>query len=113
MLKVSEMKYKIFIYVILFLTIAGAVAAPQSTEWAKVTFYGTGWSSDSVRVTLNAPFVSNGCTGFDGYVTDPNDTGNHAHQSALLMAFAASKDVQIVVDGCYNTRPKIIGVYVR
>ena len=104
---------KLFMAVGLILVSMGALSAAQSTDWGKVTFYGTGWSQDSIRIQTIAPFITNGCAVADGYATDPNDTGNHAHQSALLMAFAASKDVQIVVDGCYNSRPKIIGVYVK
>ena len=91
-------------------------ANPQSTDWGKITFYGTDWAEDQVRVQTTAPFINPtpGCANTDGYMTDSTEAGNHAQQSALLAAFAAGKEVQIILEGCNSvSRPRIIGVYVR
>jgi hypothetical protein len=100
---------------LIFLASSASQAAPQNTDWGKVTLYATGWSADLIRVQTTAAFINQGCTYTDGYVTDSSDPGNHTHQSALLAAFTAGKDVVITIDGCTSAaqRPKIIGVTVR
>ncbi len=86
--------------------------SPTNTQSGTITLYSTGWSADEVRVMTTAPFVANGCSATDGYVTSPSDPGNHAHQAALLAAFIAGKNVYLTVSGCFQNRPQIIGVTV-
>jgi hypothetical protein len=85
-----------------------------NTGYQTITDYRVGWSGDDVRVMTTGTFVSNGCPGFSGsdpaYITNPADPGNHAYQAALLAAFVTGKKVSIWVQGCYQSRPQIIGV---
>jgi hypothetical protein len=84
-----------------------------STQQGTITFYGVGWSANTVRVQTTAPPMNPGsCTGTDGYMTNPSDSGNQAYQAALLSAFLAGKNVVLILQGCTSNRPQIIGVYV-
>ena len=78
-----------------------------------INSYMTGWSVDAAKVTTTAPFVGLGCGGTDGYYTNPTDSGNHAHQSALMSAYLSGHPVVLYISGCYQSRPQIIGVWVQ
>src|SRR2546427_12933983 len=83
---------------VLLCSLVSAAFAQTTTGAGVITSYNTGWSSDQVRVTTTAPFSNpSSCTTPDGYVTNPADPGNHAHQAALLSAFLAGKTVQLVI----------------
>jgi hypothetical protein len=83
-----------------------------ATDIGTITRYTAGWGDDQVLVSTTAPAVANGCNDSDGYITNPNTPGNHAFQAALLAAFLSGKHVQLVLQGCWNDRPQIIGVNV-
>ena len=54
------------------------------------------------------------CTTNDGYVVQGIEPGTYeAHTSALLAAYIAGKEAQVVLHAteCVSNRPKIIGVY--
>lgn len=110
-------KYKITTLLLTILTFSficlSGSANAANTAKGKITFYGTGWTVNSVRVKTTAPFVGQPCaTRNDGYHTDPAQSGNATHQAALLMAYQNKKWVQLILEGCYAGVPKIIGVYV-
>ena len=98
--------------------------APQYTAWGHVTALETGWSQDTMSITLDptVPFVNgsvplppNGiqipCSVTNaGYALDPADPGVKAHEAALLTAFAGRKRVRLLVLGCVFNKPKVIGV---
>ena len=90
-------------------------AAATQTSWGKIILHMTGWGVDDVRVQLTGAVINPAnCSIPDGYMTDETDSGNHAHQSALLAAYASGKDVSVVIDGCNSVgRPKIVGVGLR
>jgi hypothetical protein len=92
-------------------TIATAQAGIATTQPGTITLYATGWFADQVRVETTASFVPNGCfPDTDGYITNPSDPANLAHQAALLGAFLAGKTVVLQLQGCYIGRPQILGV---
>lgn len=98
---------------LLFVFLSGmSNAAPVGTARGKITLFATGWNVNSFRVATSAPFTDIGCGAIDGYIASPADPANAAHRDALLMAWQNNKFVSFVVDGCYASRPKIIGVYV-
>ena len=85
--------------------------AQSVVSWGTITSYNTGWLADSIRVTTTAPTTNpQNCPTLDGYVTSPSDPGNRASQAALLTAFVSGKSVSLVISGCYQGRPQIIGV---
>ena len=87
---------------------------PQTgTQPGTINYYSTGWFADQVLVRTTAPFVNPAnCPSLDGYLTNPADPANVAHQAALLGAYLAGKTVVIVVvnNQCYIGRPQILGV---
>ncbi len=100
------------IVAILIICLSGSINAANTAK-GKITFYGTGWKVNTVRVQTTAPFVGQSCgIRTDGYHTDPAQSGNATHQAALLMAYQNKKWVQLILEGCYAGVPKIIGVYV-
>ena len=83
----------------------------------KITAYKTGWSTHQVSVQIEGATYNeiSECQGLVGYVVkkDPgNLEGYNTHVSALLAAFISDKRVQLILSGCVNNRPKIIGVTV-
>jgi hypothetical protein len=65
----------------------------------------------SMRVATTAPFLNpEGCSTFDGYITDPADSGTPLYHAILLQAFQTQKRVSLAISGCFLGRPRIIGV---
>lgn len=92
---------------------AVANAAVNGTPTGTITFLTSGWSANSMRVQLSAPFFNpEGCPAFDGYITDPADPGTNLYHSILQGAFLSGKSVWLTISGCFAGRPKIIGVNV-
>lgn len=88
-----------------------ADAAVNVTAVGHINFLTSGFSSNSMRVTLDVPFSNpEGCAATDGYITDPADSGAPLFHSIMLAAFLSGKPVSLVISGCFATRPKIIGV---
>ena len=90
--------------------VAHAQTTIVATDVGTITGYTVGWDADQVLVSTTAPALANGCAASDGYITNPSAAGNHTYQAALLAAFLSGKHVQLVLRGCYNDRPQIIGV---
>ena len=98
--------------------------APQYTVWGHVSALETGWSQDTMSITLDptVPFLNGSvpllpnniplpCTVTNaGYALDPADPGVKVHEAALLSALASRKWVRLVVLGCVFNKPKVIGV---
>ncbi len=91
-----------------------ATATALYSDWGTIIAYRTGWYFDQIHVTTTAPIVNpSGCANADGYMTSPTDSGNKAHQAAILTAFTAGFQIKIVVEGCVEGRPKIIGTHIE
>jgi hypothetical protein len=97
---------------------------PQYTAWGHVSALETGWSQDTMSITLDptVPFLNGSvpippnniplpCSVTNaGYALDPADPGVKVHEAALLSALASRKWVRLVVFGCVFNKPKVIGV---
>jgi hypothetical protein len=49
----------------------------------------------------------------DGYIVDSTLPGAQLLQSILITAYSSNQDVMLVIDGCVQSRPAVIGVYVQ
>lgn len=88
-----------------------ALAAPSISSTGYITFLAGGWTSPNVRITMDFAFYNPAsCSNTDGYMTDTLDSGINLFNSMLLSAFMARRKISIVVDGCTQGRPRIIGV---
>lgn len=97
------------------LTSSPLSAVPHHTASGHVTFFGAGWNEENARVQLDIPFENpESCPASDGYITDPStQSGIALLNSTLLTAFSTNVAVVIVIDGCYLSRPRIIGVHLQ
>jgi hypothetical protein len=83
----------------------------QSTTWGHITLYSAGWTVAAARVQLDTTFYNpEGCSYTDGYIIDPTSGGASLFASVLLTAYSMHQHVLVTVDGCYSSRPKIIGI---
>jgi hypothetical protein len=104
---------------------------PKYSEFGNITGLETGWSDDTMSVRLDAPFVNSATVEFSpvvtqtggggvdfkpcsttnaGYALDPKDPGVKVHEAVLLSAFLARRKVQVLVEGCVFSKPRIIAV---
>ena len=91
-------------------------ANPEWSGWFTITALQAGWFVDQVLVFPNAPLVNPGgeCTIVNnGYTTDRNDSGHTLFHTMLLGALVNTREVNLVLYGCFEGRPKIISVSVR
>jgi hypothetical protein len=89
-----------------------AEAAPVETPSGYITFMGGGWTFASSRVQTTFAFTNPAaCTATDGYSVDANDAGHDLFNAMLLTAFTGHIKVSLIIDGCSQNRPHIIGVY--
>ena len=94
------------------------------TAWGHVTALETGWSDDTMSITLDpsVPFVNShqadaslGGAKFcsvttAGYALDPKDPGVKAHEAVLLAAYIAGKKVRLLISACVFNKPRVIAV---
>lgn len=89
-------------------------ATPVEVPWAKLTFLGGGWTSSTLRVKTTGTFSNPAaCPMTDGYIVDSTLPGAQLLQSILITAYSTNQDVMLVIDGCVQSRPAVIGVYVQ
>jgi hypothetical protein len=98
------------------------VQVPEYTAWGHVSALETGWSQDTMSITLDptVPFVNGSepvvgvlvpCSVTNaGYALDPADPGVKVHEAALLSGLASRKWVRLLVLGCVFNKPKVIAV---
>ena len=87
--------------------------AQVSSAFGNIVYIGSGWNTDSMYVKTTATFVqTTNCGNQDFYQTDPASADNLVHQSMILTALLANKQILVTVNGCYGGRPKIIGIQV-
>ncbi|SFI94372.1 hypothetical protein [Caulobacter sp. UNC279MFTsu5.1] len=98
-----------------FSLVAGAATAtPVEVPWAKLTFLGGGWTTTTLRVQTSGAFSNPAaCAMTDGYIVDSTLPGAQLLDSILLTAYSTNQDVMLVIDGCVQSRPAVIGVYIR
>lgn len=89
-----------------------AMAAPAVIPFARVTYI----KADDAffRLTLSTP-VSNpdGCVDPDGYIVAYTQAAHQQFLSIALTAQSRRAEVELVIDGCYAGRPKVISVRIK
>jgi hypothetical protein len=102
---------------VLFLSLvlsSSANATPNVGAWGHVNYLGGGWTNADLRVQMDIAFYNpESCSFTDGYMVNNADGGHELFSSLLITAYTLHQQVQLVVDGCYFSRPHIIGVYVK
>lgn len=93
-----------------------ADAAPTFTVWARVNSMQVGWVLDRMLVFHNTASLTNpnGCPiTTNGYIINENDADRKTSYAMLLSALLNQREVAMVIDGCFDGRPRIISVAIR
>ncbi len=94
------------------LSVPAAIAASWSTPWMKISIVQT--NTGFFRLVTNIPIENpDGCADPDGYIVDFAQANSDKFLAMALSAQATGFQVQLVVDGCYQNRPKVIGINVK
>lgn len=89
-------------------------AAPTQSGWSSVTSLSGGWVGAHLRVVLSGSFHNpSACPYTDGYIVDASLPGAQLLQAMLITAYSSGDQVQVIVDGCAQGRPSVVGVDVR
>jgi hypothetical protein len=101
--------------VIGFVLLAKRHAMAQSTTtWTSpgaITQLGNMWMTNGVAVSLSAPYVGNGCSGWSNqYVTESSDPANQTMQALIVGAFLSGKQVAFALNGCDSNGAPIIRI---
>ncbi|MDV6331322.1 hypothetical protein [Asticcacaulis sp. 201] len=99
-----------------FLILAGnasPVMAYTTTPAGKITSYSIGWDNPNLSVQMNIP-VSNpdNCSDASSYMMSYTSTSIQAVTSVVITAHATGSDVKLVLNGCVQNRPQIVGINV-
>lgn len=98
-------------------TIIGpAHAAATFTPWARVNSMQVGWVVDRMLVFHNTPAMTNpnGCPiTTNGYIINENDADRKTSYAILHSAVLNQREVSMVIDGCFEGRPRIVSVAIR
>ena len=98
------------------LMLAGIMPTPAAAQWAKtepgnITWLEAGWNEPFLTVRLDVPVLNPGnCPDANFSMTEATASTTPLFTSVLLSAHMANRKVAIVVSGCLQGRPKIIGV---
>lgn len=91
-------------------------AAPTFTPWARVLSIQDGWVVDRMLVFHNTPTMTNpnGCPIVtNGYIINETDPVRKTSYAMLLSAVLNQREVAMVIDGCFEGRPRIVSVTIR
>lgn len=85
------------------------------TDWGKVVSLQAGWTVDRMLVFHGAQLKNpEGCSLVtNGYIIDENAPGHATFYTMLLSALLNSRDVALVIQGCFENRPRIVSVSIR
>lgn len=92
------------------------IAAPTFTPWARVKEMQVGWVVDRMLVFHNTPSLTNpdGCRIIDnGYIISEMDPDRRTSYAMLLSAILNQREVAMVINGCFQERPRIVSVSIR
>lgn len=88
-----------------------AQATPNNTPSGYITMMYGGLTTAFMRIQTDFTFANpESCAVPDGYIVDPADPGNVLFSSMLLNAYMSHRKVSLVIDGCTQSRPRIISV---
>lgn len=91
-------------------------AATVASPWGTVAALQNGWVIDRMVVFHSAPIVNPGgeCTLLtNGYIINETDPGHKTSYALLLGALLSQREVQFVISGCFQGRPRIVSVSIR
>lgn len=98
-------------------TMTGAShAVPTFSPWARVLSMQVGWVVDRMLVFPNTPALTNPdfCPiTTNGYIIRETDPDRKTSYAMLLSAVLNQREVAMVIDGCFEGRPRIISVAIR
>lgn len=70
-----------------------------------------GWNEPNLRILLDTPqYNPENCTEPWGYMIPANSPANQQLTAMALTAYSLKHRVRIMVDGCHNNTPKVIGI---
>lgn len=99
------------------MTLAAPVRAADAvgTDWGKVLTLQSGWTIDRMLVFHSAPMKNpEGCSlTTNGYIIDENAPGHNTFNTLLLSALLNTREVSLVIQGCFENRPRIVSVSIR
>ncbi len=116
-----SLRTKIAVATATFLGLAGtmispSIAAPTFSPWARVISMQVGWVVDRMLVFPNTPALTNpdGCPiTTNGYIIKETDPDRKTSYAMLLSAVLNQREASMVIDGCFEGRPRIISVAIR
>ncbi len=115
------LRTKVALAAVTFLGVAGAMTSPANavptfSPWARVLSMQVGWVLDRMLVFPNTPSLTNpdACPIVtNGYILKETDADRKTSYAMLLSAVLNQREVTMVIDGCFEGRPRIISVAIR
>jgi hypothetical protein len=97
------------------LVVPAHAASEAYTDWGKVLALQVGWMVDRVLVFHGAEMKNpEGCTlTTNGYIIDESTPGRGTFYTFLLSGLLNTRDVQLVIQGCFENRPRIVSVSIK
>jgi hypothetical protein len=85
------------------------------SDWGSLVSLQAGWIVDRMLVFHSAPLRNpGGCsTTNNGYIINETDGGRSTFYALLMSALLNRREVQFVVSGCFENRPRIVSVSIR
>ena len=97
------------------LVIPADAADAVFTDWGKVITLQAGWTVDRMLVFHGAEMKNpEGCSIVtNGYIIDESAPGRGSFYTLLLSALLNTRDVNFVIQGCFEDRPRIVSVSIK
>jgi hypothetical protein len=102
--------------ILAFFAVAGfassATATPATVAFARVVYI----KADDAffRLNLSSPMINpDGCIDPDGYIVAYTQAAHQQFLSIALTAQSRRAEVELVIDGCYAGRPKVVSMRIK
>jgi hypothetical protein len=87
--------------------------AAQGVVTGNIITLSEGWNQPILRLVLDAPFVNpDSCPSTDGYIVADTLPANSQITAMAISAYSMKQRVTLILDGCYQGRPNVIGFLV-
>lgn len=91
---------------------SSATATPASVAFARITYIKA--DEGFFRLNLSTPVINpDGCIDPDGYIVAYTHPAQQQFLSIALTAQSRRAEVELVIDGCYSGRPKVISMRIK
>jgi len=91
---------------------ASSAIAQAVVPFARVTYIKA--DEGFFRLSLNAPMSNpEGCADPDGYIVAYTQAAHQQFLSIALTAQSRGAEVELVINGCYSGRPKVIAIRIK